>query len=145
MCFGLDSWVSILDSVVYSIFFTKINTFHGALHVYTHNSHMTFLSKFILSVTGDQYKKHAKKTIRRFKFKKNILVILEMLERKSMIYCVMQVHNWHCMIIVWKQFLVVFLKMLQCVLSNSQWQKFGWLPCPARRAKQLSTHAHCLY
>lgn len=54
---------------------------------------MTFLSKFILSVTGDQYKKHAKKIIRRFKFKKNILVILEMLERKSMIYHVMQMHN----------------------------------------------------
>lgn len=46
---------------------------------------MTFLGKPTLSVTGENNRKYAKNIISRLNFKENILVILEMLECKSMI------------------------------------------------------------
>lgn len=44
---------------------------------------MNFLDTFISSVTGEQNGKLAKKTLWRFKFGKNTLVILKMLESQS--------------------------------------------------------------
>lgn len=67
-----------------------------------------------------------------------------MLERKSMIYCVMQVHNWHCMIIVWKQFLVVFLKCYNVFCLTVNDKNSG--DCPALLVGQSSwVHMHIVY